>query len=108
MKALAIVEDLDIIEDLETRLFSRVELLLIDTFRFERGKKALENGIIPAIAFSAHAASDTECSQNALMVLGSILAASIGVHERLSNRQTIHNSHPERIADELGSYARFH
>lgn len=49
----------------------------IDTFRFEGVKEALHNGIVVAIALSAHAGGDVVLSQQGLVSVGGILAAAI-------------------------------
>ena len=69
MPPLAIVEQFDVFEDFASGLGSGVPVALITQFDFEGGKKTLGHRVIPAIAFTAHAAQKTMCRQQ-LLILG--------------------------------------
>ncbi len=50
-----------------------------DTFRLERTKEALHDGIVVAVACSAHADGEVVLSEQILVGVSGILAATIGV-----------------------------
>src|SRR5438270_12438649 len=83
--ALAIVEDLDVLDDRRTGLRSGGEVGVMDQLLLQRGKKALHGGIIPAVAAAAHAARNAVPRQKALVMVAGVLAAPLGMRpQRLS------------------------
>ena len=58
METLSVVEDFDVVED---GLFSYLAgwvFFMIDAFGFQGVEKALGNGVVPAVTFTAHALFD--------------------------------------------------
>src|SRR5680860_689910 len=79
MPAYAVIEDLEVLEDRLACLCAGDEVSLVDEFHFERGKEALGHGVVPAVAFTAHAAREVMCGQQVAVGGGCILAAAVGV-----------------------------
>jgi len=73
MAPLAIVEQLDVFEDFTSCLGSGTPVALIAQFQFERGKKTFRHRVIPAIAFTAHAAQETVRRQQLLILVAGVL-----------------------------------
>ena len=57
MKSGAVIEGFDVVEDGSTSLGEGGEAVMIDQFVFKTAKKALDKGIVVAIAFSTHGSS---------------------------------------------------
>jgi hypothetical protein len=49
MPPLAVVEQLDVVEDCAACLLAHAPLTSVDQFNFERGEKALRHRIVPAV-----------------------------------------------------------
>src|SRR5919108_2409127 len=80
----AIVEQFDVFEDFASCLGSSLPMALIAQFEFECGEKTLGHRVIPAIAFTAHAAQQTMRSQQLLILVAGVLAAAVRVmHQAL-------------------------
>ena len=73
MSPLAVVEQFDVLEQLAACLSSGTPLALIDQFDFERGEKAFCHRVVPAVAFTAHAALDAVYRQQLLIVVAGVL-----------------------------------
>ena len=56
MPATTVVEDFDVLEDRSAGLGATDVVVSVDEFRLERREEALRDGVIPAIALTAHAA----------------------------------------------------
>ena len=54
MESDAVVEGFDVIKDGRTSMGEVAEAMVIDQFVFEGAKKGLDEGVIVAVAFSAH------------------------------------------------------
>ena len=73
MSPLAVVEEFDIFEELGAGLSSGTPATLIDQFDFESGEKTFCHRVVPAIAFTAHAALDAVCRQQLLILMAGVL-----------------------------------
>src|SRR5438552_19175457 len=82
MSALPIVEQLDIFEDFATGLGSAPPVAPISQFELARGEKTLRHRVIPAIAFTAHAAQQAMRRQQLLILITEILAAAVRVMQQ--------------------------
>ena len=74
MSPLAVVKQFDIFEQLVAGLSSGTPATLLDQFDFERGEKTFRHRIVPAIAFTAHAALDAVCRQQLLILVAGVLS----------------------------------
>ena len=77
MSPFAIVIHHNIFKDHSLGLLAGGEPYPIDKFNLDRVKKTLRDGIIPAIAFSAHAPNKLIASQYRLKIITGILTAAI-------------------------------
>src|SRR5580704_12350462 len=93
MSPLAVVEQFDVLEHLAAGLSSGTPLALIDQFHFERGEKAFCHRVVPAVAFTAHAALDAVYRQQLLIVVAGVLAAAIRVMQQTQRRLTVLQCH---------------
>ena len=73
MAPLAIVEQLDVFEDFTSCLGSGTPVALIAQFQFERGKKTFRHRVVPAVAFTAHAALYAMYRQQLLIRVAGVL-----------------------------------
>ena len=74
MSPSAIVIHFHILKDLPSRFIPSSELMPVDQLDLERVKKALSNGIIPAITLPAHASDELVLCQDRLKVIAGVLA----------------------------------
>src|SRR5512144_181700 len=73
MSPLPVVELLDVVEELGARRRPRLPRGVVDEFDLQRGKEALGDRVVPAIAPAAHAAHDPMLSQELLVVPAGVL-----------------------------------
>ncbi len=79
MSPLAVVEQFDVFEQLVAGLSSVTPPALMDQFNFESGEKTFRHRVVPAIAFTAHAALDAMYRQQLLILVAGVLAAAVRV-----------------------------
>src|SRR2546425_2973630 len=72
MPPLPIVEELEILEELGARRRPSGPGRVVDQLDLQRREKALGDGIVPAIAATAHAADDSVLRQHPLVVAPAI------------------------------------
>ena len=73
MPPLAVVEDLEVIEQLSARRRPRGPGRVVDKLDLQRREETLGHGVVPAIAPAAHAAHDPVLRQDALVVAAGVL-----------------------------------
>ena len=93
MSPLPVVEQLDVFEQLVAGLSSGTPPAGIDQFDFEGGEKAFRHRVVPAIAFTAHAALDAVYRQQLLILVAGVLAAAIRVMQQTLRRLTVLQCH---------------
>ena len=86
MSPSAIVVRLHVFKDLSFCFVPGLELIPMNQFYFKRVKEALGDGVIPAVALSAHAADELVLGQYGLKVIPGILAAAVGVANKPPGR----------------------
>src|SRR5690606_35292180 len=74
-----VVEPLDVVEHVGPSLVPGPIHLSIRAFGLERLEEALHRRVVPAIAGSAHAASNPHLVEQALELVAGVLAAAIGM-----------------------------
>src|SRR5216683_2348356 len=97
MSPLAVVEQFDVLEQLAAGLSSGTPLALIDQFDFECGEKTFRHRVVPAIAFTAHAALDAVYRQQLLILVAGVLAAAIRVVQQTLRRLAVLQCHLEGV-----------
>ena len=93
MSPLPVVEQFDVFEQLVAGLSSGTPPAGIDQFDFEGGEKAFRHRVVPAIAFTAHAALDAVYRQQLLILVAGVLAAAIRVMQQTLRRLTVLQCH---------------
>src|SRR5438270_6043858 len=93
MSPLPVVEQLDVFEQLVACLSSGTPPARIDQFDFEGGEKAFRHRVVPAVAFTAHAAVDAVYRQQLLILVAGVLAAAIRVMQQTLRRLTVSQGH---------------
>src|SRR5208282_2721052 len=91
----AVVKAFDVVADRRGSKVARGEVLVVDVFSLERGEKAFSDGIVVAIARSAHARHDAVGREDAPVVVAGVRAASVGVMDETRARAT----RPERLVE---------
>src|SRR5215469_18824860 len=97
MSPLAAVEQFDIFEHLVAGVSSSTPPALIDQFDFERGEKTFRHRVVPAIAFTAHAALYAVYRQQLLICVAGVLAAAIRVMQQTLRRMAVLQGHLQGV-----------
>ena len=79
MPALPIIEYLDVFEDVLGRLFAGRVAPMVHELALEGPEEALGTGVVPAVAFTAHAGDEAVRIESALVARGRILTAAVRV-----------------------------
>src|SRR5262249_46254355 len=82
MSPLPIVEQLNVFEDCAACLGSGTPVVLINQFELEGGEKTFRHRVIPAVAFTTHAAQHAVRRQQLLILVTGVLAAAVGVMQQ--------------------------
>src|SRR5204863_950963 len=93
MKALAIVEGFDVIEDLTTSLGAGVEETTIDQLQLERAPEALHGGVVITIASAAHGGDQAGGGECLAIIATGVLDAAIGMEKQLGRGAAMQQSH---------------
>ena len=102
MASLAVVEDLDPLEDQITRVRA-VPLRLVEIeFHLEGGKEALHRGVVPAFPLSTHALERLQALQGLSILTTGVLNPLVRVMENSLSRTTGLLGHRECGHDQLG------
>ena len=76
MFSFSVVEDLNVFEYGPQGILGSLETFVMNQFRLDDAEKGFGHGIVPAIAFTAHALDETMLSQYLPKILASILNAA--------------------------------
>src|SRR5437899_6397730 len=101
MTPLPIVEELQVLEEIGARGGTRGPGSVVDELDLQRREEALGDGVVPAIAPTAHAAHDSLLRQHALVGAARVLAPPIRMMQQASRRAPARQRHPERVASEV-------
>ena len=82
MPSFTIVENFNPVKDRYVCLLPGGEGRPVDELSFETGEETLSRSVVPAVAFSAHAALDTGFFQSGLIFMTCILTASVRVAQQ--------------------------
>jgi hypothetical protein len=74
---------------------------VIDPFGFQPSKEAFSNGIIVAVALTAHAANHVMIFENFLVIQRSVLAAPVRMVQQARARVTTTQRHQQRLDGQL-------
>ena len=107
MTTLIVVEDLDMFEDCRCCMDSGCEGLMEYQFRFQSGKEALSDGIVPAVSPPAHALDAPMFLQLASENVACVLAAAVRVRDYRRSTPSL-QTHPEGVQDQISSHVVRH
>ena len=93
MESLSVVEDFDGVEDGFSGRFTGGIVFMVHAFGFQGVKKALGNGVIPAVAFTAHALLDAVLLKQFSVAVGGVLTAPVGVPQQAFFRFSLPDCH---------------
>jgi hypothetical protein len=79
VEALAIVENLDVLEDGGPQLEAGSPATLVDELGLDSCEEALGYGVVPTVALAAHADVDTQVGEGTSVLLTRVLATAVGV-----------------------------
>src|SRR5688500_8209655 len=102
MAALAVVEDLDVLEDSGSGLLPGGPGLAVQQLGLEGGEEALSDRVVPARAGMADALAQVVSSQPVGVGTGQILGAPISVVDQAGRRTPRGERHGQRIERQLG------
>ena len=86
MSTLSIVPNFDVLKDVRSCLRSRVVDVVSDQLRLKCREEALDDGVIPTIALSAHAADDARLTKLLLVGVARVLTSTVKYSKRLIER----------------------
>lgn len=93
MESLSIVVNLDVIEHVRNGTITRIESFAVDSFHFQAVIPALHRGIVVTITFCTHAANHAVFIEHIAMLLRTVLAAAIGMHDHTARPLAIKDGH---------------
>ena len=97
MKPITVIEHLNVVYDICPGFFSAQIALLMSAFSLQPMKEALNNWVIPTVAFSAHAACHPILFELILILMGCILTTTIRMMEKSFTRSTSKISHLQSL-----------
>src|SRR5262245_32081999 len=108
MQSGAVVEALDVIEDVTASLRSRLESEVVEPFGLDRMEETLRESIVQAVAGATHAAADAVAVEEVLVLGAAVLGGPIAVMDEPGRRPTSPQGDPQRlkgqvVADAIGS-----
>ena len=96
MKSLAIVKDLDVIEDLGSGVGSGGEVEAVDQLQFEGAPEAFHGGIVITVAAATHGGEEAGLSECLTIIGTGVLDAAIRMAQEVGGRSAVEQSHVER------------
>src|ERR1044072_3606424 len=100
MSALAVIEGLDVIEDLHASLGAGVEEMAIDELQFEGAPEAFHGGVVIAVASAAHGGDQAGVTQSLAIIGAGVLDAAIGMKKQLGRRATMQQRHGQSFQNQ--------
>lgn len=102
MHATGFIEALDVSEQVPAGLVPGGVDAVLDTLGFEGVDEALQGGIMPAVALSAHERGDAGSGQSRAIGLGGIRDSTIGVMDQTGRGPLAFDGHVEGVECDLG------
>ena len=89
VKTFSIIESFDPFKDARSSLLASHEIAVENMLLFERAEKTLNDTVVPAVTFAAHAAGDLVERKECLVVVAGVLATSVRVSDEASLRLSL-------------------
>src|SRR5882724_8264666 len=106
MSAVAIVEQLHVIEDLGPRLLARGEAAMVDELVLQVAEEAFHHGVVVGVALAAHAGDEALLSKLILIERADILRALVAVMQQSGRGSALLDRHAQGgQAQRLGALA---
>lgn len=96
-----IVEAVDVLEDGQFDVSARLQRSSPEYFRLDRLEERLEGGVVIAAAFAAHRYLEAVLTQELLIIVGAVLAATVRVAEAAFGRLPQSYGHLYRASEIL-------
>src|SRR6476661_7327005 len=106
MATFAVVEDLQVLEEIRAGLGTRCPGALRYELDLQCREETFRHRVVPAVAAAAHAAHDPVCSEVSLIVRARVLTSTIGVVEQAPPGLAACERRRERVQGELASDPR--
>jgi hypothetical protein len=87
----------DVVDDFYSGCFPGCESEPVESLSLQASEKLLHRDIVRAVAFSAHPGSHAVPVQLVLVIIASILAASIGIVQQAGQRLAVPLGHGQRV-----------
>ena len=104
MKALAVVEDLDVVVDRRASLGEIHPSSVMHELLLERAEEALDDRVVVAVAASAHADTDPERLESTAIARARVLATPVGVMQETCRGLALPERAAECCLDKLGAH----
>lgn len=101
LRALPVVEDLDVFTDRAPCLLARGEALMIDQFVLQRSPEGFDRGVVVAIAAAAHRRQHVELAHERLIGQRTILRPAIGVVNQTRRRSPGRDRAKQGLHDQM-------
>ena len=108
MPSAAIIEALDVKENVGLCLLTRLVMGMMHPLHFQCAKEAFHHRVVVAVARAAHADLYVVCGEQLLIRLAGVLTPAVGVKEQLGLRAGLPPGHTKRIADERHGHSPVH
>src|SRR5581483_4570761 len=95
VQPLTVVEALDVIEDLASRLAAGGELSAVNQFQFEGAPEAFHGGVVVAVALAAHRGHQAGPAQCLTVLLAGVLDAPVGMDKQIGWRLAVQKGHAQ-------------
>ncbi len=95
MAALPIIKHLDVFEDVLLRFVSCGVVSMIDQLTLPCPKETFDAGVVPAVAFAAHAGTEAIGGKDALVARGRILTPTVRMVEEPCRGGSVRKRHRE-------------
>src|ERR1700690_3882179 len=93
VRALAIVESFDVVEDVATGLGVAGEGAAVDQLKLEGAPEAFHGGVVIAVGLAAHGGNQARPGQSVSVIGGGVLDAAVGVEEQVGGRVPVQQRH---------------
>lgn len=101
MSSLPIVEHLNVFEDILRGFVTGRVLPMIDQFTLEYSEETLDAGVVPAVAFMAHAGDEAVLIKQTLVARRGILTAAIRMVHEPCRGGPVRHGHRKGLLDQL-------
>ena len=103
MKAFAIIERLDVVEDGDASLVMAGEVTPVNEFQFEGAPEAFHGGIVVTVAPATHGGDQVGVGQSGPEIPGGVLHAPVRMEEEIGRGIAVEDGHGQGLEDQGGA-----